>query len=216
MIGARGGRDDDSRGAPVSRHRIGLLTAALGLAGAGAVLFAALDGPLDPPPTAQPGSSVTRVAAAPVSPAAVPARQRARDTSDRVRGPVLDSVEPSAIRIRTLGVSAPLMRLGLDASGALEVPGDAATAGWFTGAPAPGALGPAVIAGHVSWNRVPGVFYRLGELRAGDRVEVVRRDGRTVAFAVSDVRRFAKSRFPTEGGHFDDNVVVFAWLVDVR
>jgi hypothetical protein len=96
-----------------------------------------------------------------------------------------------------------------------------------------------VIAGHVTWNGVPGVFYRLGTLRRGDRVAVTRDDGMTAVFAVDRVARFAKSRFPTRtvygaidhaglrlitcGGTYDksehrylDNVVVFARLETVR
>ena len=46
-----------------------------------------------------------------------------------------------------------------------------AVAGWFTRGAAPGALGPAVIAGHVTWNG-PAVFYRLNTLRQGDQVTV--------------------------------------------
>ena len=37
-------------------------------------------------------------------------------------------------------------------------------------APSPGALGPAVIAGHVTWNGAPKVFYRLGALQRGGLV----------------------------------------------
>lgn len=51
--------------------------------------------------------------------------------------------------------SGPLLDLGIDAAGALEVPPDAVTAGWFTLAPTPGSPGPAVIAGHVDYKGAP-------------------------------------------------------------
>lgn len=162
-----------------------------------------------------------------------------RDTSDRLRGPLLASSVPTTLNIPRIHVRSALVRLGLDGSGAMEVPVDPDEAGWFTGAPTPGSLGPAVIAGHVTWDRYPAVFFRLAELRRGDRVEVLRRDGQAAVFAVSGVRRFSKARFPTDavygpthraalrlitcGGQYDegaaryeDNVVVFAELVDVR
>lgn len=45
--------------------------------------------------------------------------------------------------------AAPLVRLGLNPDGTMQVPGDYQVAGWFTGVPQPGQLGRAVIAGHV-------------------------------------------------------------------
>jgi sortase (surface protein transpeptidase) len=129
------------------------------------------------------------------------------------------------------------MKLGLTSDGALEVPPGGFPAGWFTGAPTPGELGPAVIAGHVHWVDGPGVFWRLREVRPGDLVSVTRRDGSIARFRVTSSRTFPKSRFPTErvygdiehaglrlitcGGYdegsesYEANVVVFAELVDV-
>jgi sortase (surface protein transpeptidase) len=121
----------------------------------------------------------------------------------------------------------------------MEVPSDPDRAGWFSRGAAPGALGPSVIAGHVSWNGTPGVFHRLGTLRRGDRVAVTREDGTSAVFVVDKVSRFDKTRFPvrkvfgaidhaglrliTCGGTYDssryrypDNVVVFAHLESVR
>ena len=71
---------------------------------------------------------------------------------------------------------------------------DPACAGWFTRGAAPGALGPAVIAGHVTWDG-PAVFHRLGVLKRGDRVNLTRKDGRIVTFTVTRVAQFSKSRF---------------------
>jgi hypothetical protein len=119
------------------------------------------------------------------------------DVRDSVTGPVLPESDPVTVSIPRLGVRSTLVELGLDADGAMEVPRDPARAGWFSRGPAPGALGPAVIAGHVTWNGAPGVFYRLTTLRPGDRLVVARADGRTVVFTVDRVARFAKSRFPT-------------------
>ncbi len=120
----------------------------------------------------------------------------------------------------------------------MEVP-DPPVAGWFSRGPAPGALGPATIAGHVTWNGAPAVFHRLGAMRRGDQVIVTRKDGKTAVFTVTRVAQFSKSRFPSRavygpidhaglrlitcGGTYDsarhrylDNVVVFARLEAVR
>ena len=152
---------------------------------------------------------------------------------------MLPESDPVAISIPRIGVRSTLTDLGLDGSGALQHPRDPGVAGWFSRGASPGALGPAVIAGHVTWNGAPAVFYRLGTLGPGDRVAVARKDGRTAIFTVNQVTRFSKSRFPSEavygpidhaglrlitcGGTYDwnrhtylDNVVVFARLDTVH
>ena len=105
---------------------------------------------------------------------------------------------PARIRIPAIGVSTTLMKLGLQANGSLEVPPNAYTAGWFTGGPQPGWIGPAVIAAHVRWNGTAGAFARLSKLRAGDRIVVVRTDGKEVVFQVNHIERFQKNKFPTK------------------
>lgn len=158
---------------------------------------------------------------------------------DRTKGLVLPESEPMAVSIPRIGIRSTLVDLGFDKDGAMEVPQDPAEAGWFSPGPAPGALGPAVIAGHVTWEGARGVFYRLGTLRRGDEVTVTREDGKTAVFTVTRVARFSKSRFPSRavygridhaglrlitcGGTYDavrhtylDNVIVFARLEAVR
>ena len=145
------------------------------------------------------------------------------------------SVLPTRVRIPALGIDSDLAHLGTDAAGALVPPADFARAGWFTGGPVPGAVGPAVIAGHVDSYRGPAVFFRLSRLHSGDAVLVTRADGTTLSFTVTRVARYAKTAFPTAtvygppadpelrlitcGGRFDpsrrsyvDDVVVFARL----
>jgi sortase (surface protein transpeptidase) len=142
-------------------------------------------------------------------------------------------VEPAVLRIPSLGVDTRLERLGLDKTGALQPPADPQEAGWFAAGPAPGEVGPAVIAGHVDSKHGPAVFYRLARLRAGDRIFVERSDGTTVIFRVRSVETYPKASFPTAqvygptpeaalrlitcGGRFDrsrqsyeDNVVAYA------
>ncbi len=151
-------------------------------------------------------------------------------------GTASESPEPSRVRVPGIGVDSRLVRLGVDREGALVPPEDFARAGWFTGGPAPGETGPAVIAGHVDSHRGPAVFFRLAELEDGDEVLVDRADGTTARFRVTSVDRYPKDAFPTEqvygptpraelrlitcGGEFDagersyrDNVVVTAVLV---
>ncbi len=145
---------------------------------------------------------------------------------------------PTRVEIPALGVHSALMGLGLQTDGTLEVPPGAFPAGWYTGSPTPGELGPAVIVGHVHYNGAAGVFARLGSLEPADLVLVTRKDGSRAAFRVSRVEEFDKAAFPTRlvygnignaglrlitcggldlsSGDYEDNVVVFADLVDPR
>ncbi|GAA5126101.1 class F sortase [Pseudonocardia adelaidensis] len=170
---------------------------------------------------------------------AVPAVAPAAPVESVAPPPPTPPTTPVELTVPAIDVhTGPLLELGIDADGALEVPPDAATAGWFGLAPAPGSPGPAVIAGHVDYAGAPGVFRRLGELAAGAEVRVARADRSTAVFAVYLVERYAKARFPTErvygdtadaelrlitcggafdgrSGHYQDNVVAYGRLVRV-
>jgi len=140
---------------------------------------------------------------------------------------------PVSLTIPLIGVSTRLITLGLTGSGALAVPSSTVVAGWYTGSPRPGAIGSAIIVGHIDSLSGPGVFYRLAELRPGDKVYVTRADGTLVEFRVTSVQTYLKDRFPTQAvygptpdpelrlitcggafdyasGHYLNNIVVYA------
>ena len=177
-------------------------------------------------------------------PGPAPSPGPARDVpgpATTVVGPLLPEAEPLAVAIPSIDLGTPpLASLGLLADGSLEVPEDYDVAGWYRGGPAPGELGPAVVAGHVdSAAEGPAVFFRLAELRPGAEILVDRADGTTAVFTVDRVAQYPKDAFPTTevygdtdhaalrlitcGGSFDrasgnyrDNIVVFARLAAVR
>ncbi len=147
--------------------------------------------------------------------------------------------EPVAVRIPAIGVQSDLVKLGLNPDGTLEVPQpgpDYDKAGWFTGSPAPGAIGPAVIEGHIdSAANGPSVSFELGAVAPGNEIQVHTADGSTLRFVVDKVASYPKDALPTLevygntagpelrlitcGGDFDsakgsyrDNTVVFARL----
>ena len=78
------------------------------------------------------------------------------------------------VRIPAISVDAPVLPVGLDAAGWVDAPPpeDPNLAGWFTGAVSPGEKGTAVVVGHVDNKQGPAVFYGLGALKKGHRVEV--------------------------------------------
>lgn len=141
--------------------------------------------------------------------------------------------DPARVRIPAIGVDAEVVHLGTTAEGALDVPSDPGVTGWWADGVRPGRHGPAVIAGHVDWTDGPAVFFRLGELRPGDVVEVEGRDGHRLTFTVVEILEVPKEEFPTAtvygpterptlrlitcggpfdraGGHYLHNVVVTA------
>jgi Sortase domain len=145
------------------------------------------------------------------------------------------AAQPAWLSVPAIGVRTRLIDLGLNKNGTLQVPSTTTVAGWFTGSPRPGAVGSAVIAGHVDSYTGPGIFFWLRTLRPGDRVYVGRADGTMAVFTVTRVQMYAKDQFPTAavygpvpdaelrlitcGGVFDralgsylSNVVVFARL----
>lgn len=147
---------------------------------------------------------------------------------------------PDRVVIPAIRVDAPLMPVGLDADGWVDAPPpqDPNLAGWFTGGVSPGEKGTAVVVGHVDNMQGPAVFYGLGALKKGNRVEIRRKDGKTALFEIYGIEVFEKNNFPgdrvygskgtpelrviTCGGGFSKqngyagNVVAFARLVEVR
>lgn len=178
------------------------------------------------------------------SPAPTMANAAARPSTNpsrRVIGPTMPRSKPVFLDIPAIGVHSALQHLGQTVDGALEVPAAGPhynEAAWYRHSPTPGSLGPAIVYGHVdSAIDGPSVFFRLGELQRGDRISISRADDSIAVFKVDEVHRYAKNNFPTEvvyrdinhaglriltcggafdeaAGHYLDNIVAFASLVD--
>jgi sortase (surface protein transpeptidase) len=94
-----------------------------------------------------------------------------------------------------------VLPIGLAPDGTLAVPQpgpDEDRAAWFTNSPTPGQPGPAIIEGHVDTTRGPSVFFKLGSVRPGNKIHVLRKDGVEVVFTVHAVRDYKKAAFPTD------------------
>jgi hypothetical protein len=142
---------------------------------------------------------------------------------------------PRRVQIAARGIDATVSPVGIDmAHGVLGVPEDIQRTGWWKDGEAPGATtGAVLIAGHVDSAKAgAGAFFRLGEARSGDIVEVTVADGKTFRYRVTSTRRMLKANLPlnvwsqagparlvlvTCGGPFDqtikryrDNIVVTA------
>ncbi|MCY1141582.1 class F sortase [Actinoplanes sp. Pm04-4] len=180
----------------------------------------------------QPAAESPRSAPPPVAHPAAPTRS---GSDVLTRGTLLPTSFPTRVRIPALSVDEAVIGLGQNPDGSMQVPTDARTVGWYTRAPTPGSLGPAVLAGHVDYQGADGTFARLSTLRAGDQIDVTRQDGVTAVFAVTRVDRYAKNKFPADAvygtidhaglrlitcggdfdnrtGHYIDNIVAYAEL----
>lgn len=154
---------------------------------------------------------------------------------------VLPPSVPTKVRIPAIHVDAPLTGLDLERDGRLAAPpeDDRNLAGWYREGTSPGAVGTAILAGHVDTDQGPAVFYNLGALAKGTTIEVDRADGRTALFSIDAIEVYTAAAFPdrkvygpasrpelrliTCGGGFDKkhqqylgNVVVYAHLTAAR
>jgi sortase (surface protein transpeptidase) len=155
----------------------------------------------------------------------------------------LAPARPERVEIDSVGIRAPVVERGLDATGAVDPPPYATpgVVGWYGGSPQPGAVGTALFAGHVDTESRPAVFYRLAQVKPGERVRVERADGSVAEFTVEAVEVFTQERFAPQrvygprdpkraelrlitcGGRYDRerhtytaNVVVSAYLTGAR
>lgn len=171
-----------------------------------------------------------------------PAAAAAGTTGSRGQGQSLPRSVPVALAVPAIGVRSPLLQLGLNPDGTMQVPSlatEANEAAWYKYSQTPGQIGSSVIEGHVDSLHGPAVFFQLGALRPGDAIDVTLADHATAIFQVTGVREYSKDHFPdsfiygpeqyaalrliTCGGTFDhatghylSTIVVFAKLISAR
>jgi hypothetical protein len=144
---------------------------------------------------------------------------------------------PLTVMIPKIAVTASLESVPLSSDRDVHAPFKWADAGWFSRGPRPGAVGRAVIFGHLDSTCCPAVFWNLGTLQAGDTVQVRYADGRMLTFRVLWQHIYANSSLPiqwlfgggkgpralilftcagifhTDGTGYDHKLVVYARLV---
>ena len=142
-------------------------------------------------------------------------------------------VAPAALSVPAIGVdNALITSVGVYLDGRFEVP-EATMVGWYRFGPAPSADGVTVLAAHLNFDGVDGVFRRLNNVDVDDQVTVTLADGSTHTYRVTERRLIDKNELPPDeiwartgpsrlvlitcGGRYDasrrsyeDNVVVFA------
>lgn len=149
---------------------------------------------------------------------------------------VADVVAPTVLSVPAIGIeNAVITSVGVYLDGRFEVP-EAEMVGWYRFGPAPGDEGATVLAAHLNFDGVDGVFRRLEDVNVDDEVFVASADGSLRSYRVTERRLIDKNQLPPEeiwartgesrlvlitcGGRYDasrrsydQNVVVFAELV---
>ena len=181
------------------------------------------------PSTLSPPTTLMPAKLTPV-PTTVPATESSPPTTAFTAQPPSD---PVRLAIPALGVDSPVVPVGLEPDGTMEIPG-VSEAGWFEPGPRPGApFGSAVIAAHVDYGGRPGVFFDLRTLEVGNEITVTDDAGDPLTYVVTERFQVDKQELPIDelfrpggaptltlitcGGAFDtgersyqDNIVVRA------
>ncbi|MEU5717524.1 class F sortase [Streptomyces sp. NPDC020403] len=176
------------------------------------------------------------------SPSASTGRTAGTDGTGKSDGPAqagapakdTKTATPVEVSVPSLSVTAPLMRLGLNQDGTVEVPPaeKGMTAGWYTGGAVPGEPGAAVIIGHNDTRFGKAVFHDLKKITRGADIVVRDGNGGRTRFTVTGTETVRKNAFPTEkvygatrepvlrlvtcdggfdaAGHPVDNLIVYA------
>lgn len=170
-------------------------------------------------------STVTMRWVTPVAPSATPT-------------PSPIGAEPQWVAVPQIGVDHPVIPVGVEDDGAMEIPADVNEIGWYTGTQVrPGDPGSAVLAGHVdSRTQGRGAFFDLGRLDLCDDILLETEEGEQ-RWRVTGRTSYDKTSLPIDdiftsddeprlvlitcGGPFDSdtrhytqNVVVYAEWVD--
>jgi LPXTG-site transpeptidase (sortase) family protein len=142
-------------------------------------------------------------------------------------------VVPQRLQIPSLGLDAPVVPVGLEGDGSMQIPG-ATESGWYWPGTAPGAqTGSAVIAAHVDYAGQRGVFFDLRTVEVGSEISVLDEQGVPLRYVITERFQVDKDLLPIDelfrangshtltlitcGGGFDassrsyaDNIVVRA------
>ena len=96
------------------------------------------------------------------------------------------------VSIPALATTAAVVRVAVDATGRMPVPPVAGQVAWLDQGGVPGRTNNLVLAGHVTWQGMPGAFHRIGDLVPNDMV-VLSIGGRRLTFRVTWVCEFPQA-----------------------
>ncbi len=162
----------------------------------------------------------------------------AKENKAAVETAAEENIDPITLKIPSIGLTAPLVKTGLESDGSLHVPSSPDQTGWYKYGPIPGEIGPAVITGHLDSKDGPGILWNLNKVKIGDLVQVLRDDESTAEFIVDKLETYPQDNFATQkvygpipnaglriitcsgtysrqAQHYSDDLVVYASLKDI-
>lgn len=138
---------------------------------------------------------------------------------------------PVELHIEDQDITAPVVAVGTERDGSLELPKIDEVGWWVGGATPNDQAGSVVLAGHVDDHTGPGALYRLDQIQVGAVIDV-RTQTTTSSYTVVSVHQYRKQKLPAElfradgprrlivitcggpfdysAGHYRDNLVVTA------
>ncbi len=142
--------------------------------------------------------------------------------------------EPVRLKIPSISVDAPIIKVGLLPDGELEAPKEGHEVGWFEKGIRPGMKGNALLDGHVDWRREIAVFWDLRKMKSGEEISIITANGEDLRFEVEWLdlveaanppleRIFGQTSYPavtiiTCGGEFDRSIHDYThrWVVRAK
>lgn len=118
-----------------------------------------------------------------------------------VKQPANTMSQPIRLVIPSIGINAPVELVGIQSNGDLATPTQNRweNVGWYQLGTPPGALGSAVIDGHLDRpGGIPAVFWRLRSVRVGDDVQVTNSANKLLHFRVTRIAYYAADEAPLQ------------------
>lgn len=109
------------------------------------------------------------------------------------------STLPVRLQIPALHIDANVQAVGVKVDGSMGTPNNFTDVAWYKYGIVPGQLGVALIDGHVDNGlSLPGVFKHLGDIKTGDDVYILERDGSRLHFVVTGVQTYPYQNVPMQ------------------
>jgi len=105
-----------------------------------------------------------------------------------------EGAEPVRIYVPSLGLDVPIIPVGIDKKGNMDVPdGRTLSVGWYEDGTLPGSRGSAVLAAHVY-----AAFQRLRKIEPGAEIFIVTKDGTTLRFIAAEKKTYRLADVPAQ------------------
>lgn len=140
------------------------------------------------------GKYVDKIAEFPI----LPEQRKKLQMIQQQRQESIQGMEPTRIKIPSIGVDAVIQPTGILENGEMGVPENVDEVGWFEPGYKAGAKGHAVLAGHVDSLTGPAIFYDLKLVKPGAQVTLIGDDGREMIFEVKELTSYETAKAPIE------------------